>query len=249
MDINIYKAYSFEFDKNAYYVNFKKALDENGKQTPAEFNRLLKEAGIKNCNYETVKSYFYGRRILPLDVFIAVYRNLKNCSADEILFPGSVQKPLCDKDIGNCEHLFRNIFYPYETLDYDKIDDLTGLLDVNAYESDVNALASILSRYNYLIQKYHYASVSNDELAQISDFSMKYIIERTKAYETDYEEVLKWARSYDGKDFLNAFYDKHTLGYFGTDCYSLLKSNKGIPEKLLKCALQLLPNQDWEAKI
>ena len=155
MDINIYKAYSFTFDANEYCKKFKEALCQANIKMPADFNNLLKSAGIKYYDYETVKSYFYGRRIPPFDVFIAVCKKL-NLNADAIVFPHSVQDPQYNKDICDCEYLFRNVFYPYNpSEDGGTPDNLTEFFDAETYEGDVDSLALILSRYNYLIQKYH----------------------------------------------------------------------------------------------
>ncbi len=245
MDINIYRAYSFDFDTDTYFKNFKKALESSGISKPAQFNRLLKNAGIKCYDFETVKSYFYGRRVLPLNVFIAVCKSLRLC-ADNITFPNSIQTPLYSKDICDCEHLFRNIFYPYNPpIDDGTPDNLTEFFDAETYEGDVDNLAAILSRYNYLIQKYHYAAVSNDELMQISRFTERHIINRSKGEKTDSEEIIKWIRSYSDKDFLNAFYDKYTIGYYGMSCHSLLEIlSTAIQNRFIRYAKQLLPRQD-----
>ena len=47
MDINIYKTYSFNFDAYEYIKNFKEALHKASIKMPADFNNLLKNAGIK----------------------------------------------------------------------------------------------------------------------------------------------------------------------------------------------------------
>jgi hypothetical protein len=245
MEINIYKTYNFDFDTDIYTKEFKKALDNSGVKKPAQFNQLIKDAGIKDYDYETVKSYFYGRRVPPLNIFIAVCKSLHLC-ADEIVFPQSIQKPLFNKDICDCEYLFRNIFYPYNKSEDDNIPtDYTEFFDAETYESNVDDLALILSRYNYLIQKYHYASVSNDELMQISFFTQRYIIDREKNDITDSENVMEWIRSSDDEEFFKAFYDKYTLGFYCMSCHSLLDVlGTAIQSKFIRYAQRLLPHQD-----
>lgn len=245
MDINIYKNYSFTFDTNEYIKNFKNALYNANINKPADFNKLLKNAGVKGYDYETVKSYFYGRRVPPIAVFIAVCKIL-HLSADAIAFPKSMQTPLYDKDICDCEYLFRNIFYPYnQAEDGGTPDNLTELFDAETYESYVDDLSLIISRYNYLIQKYHYVAVSNDELIQISYFIEKYIIDRNESIETDCNEVLTWIKNCHSEDFLKAFYDKYTLCFYTMKCHSLLDIlSTAIDGKFIRYAEQLLPNQD-----
>ena len=245
MEINIYRTYSFAFTAEQYVKNFKHALDHAGIKMPADFNHLLKNAGIKHYDYESVKSYFYGRRVPPLDVFFAVCKALR-LNADDIAFPDSVQPPLSNKDICKCENYFRNVFYPYNpSEDGGTPENLTEFFDAETYESDVDELTLILSRYNYLIQKYHYAAVSNDELMQICYFTERYIIDRSKDGVIDGEEVIKWIRNCDEEDFLEAFYDRFTLGFYTMNCRSLLKIlSTAIDAKFIRYAELLLPPQD-----
>ena len=77
MDVNIYRTYKFDFDPDVYLREFKKALDESGVTKPALFYQMLKDVGIRGYNYETVKSYFYGRRMAPLNVLIAVCKKME----------------------------------------------------------------------------------------------------------------------------------------------------------------------------
>ena len=245
MDSNIYRAYSFKFDSAVFTENFKKALNNKGIDKPAEFNKKLKEAGIKQYDYETVKSYFYGRRVPPLDVFISVCKTL-GLNADDIAFPGSVQNPKDDDDIRISWEVLGNIFCPYNPpLNGEAPKNLTEFFNEESYEKNVDAFAKALAKYNYLMQKYHYASVSNDEVIQITYFTEKYIIERGKEESTSFEEVKKWIRDYEGEEFLDAFYDKYTLGYYAMSCHSLLEILSGaIDKKFIKYAEQLLPYQD-----
>ena len=244
MNVDIYKTYSFDFDKSEYMKNLRKALADKGITKPAEFDRQLKIIGVTDCDYETVKSYFYGRRAVPLNIFVAICKYFPLC-ADEIAFPKSVHKPGYGGDIFICEDLFRHIFFPYNQLQNDSDPvDFTEFFNADTYESDVDHLALILSKYNYLIQKYHYASVSNDEFAQIYCFTKTYIVEKQPQPQTDCEEVIKWFRSYDANDFLNAFYNKYTLGFYNMRCDYLLNVLKNaIPDKFTKYAEKLLPVQ------
>ena len=245
MEINIYKTYGFGFDANRYVQNFKAALDAADINKPGDFNKLLKASGIQSYDYETVKSYFYGRRIPPLDIFFAVCKALR-LNADAIAFPDSVMDPVYDKDICECEDCFRNVFYPYNPSEDGKTpENLTELFDAETYESDVDRLALILARYNYLIQKYRFAAVSDDELMQICCFTKRYIINRSKDGVIDVEEVTKWIRRCDEEDFLEAFYDQYTLGFYTMNCRSLLNiMSTAIDAGLIGYAEQLLPPKD-----
>ena len=245
MDFDIYRTYKFDFDQSIYLREFKKALDEHGVTKPAQFDQLLKDAGIINCDYETVKSYFYGRRVPPLNILIAVCKSLGIC-ADSIAFPQSVQTPTYDKDISDCGGWFCNIFMPYNIpWPRDTSVNLTEFFQPDTYEKDVDEIALMLSKYNYLIQKYHYAAVSNDELDQIYTFTEKHIIDRYKGKLDNPQEIIDWMRDCNEEDFLKAFYDKYTISYYSASCHSLLNTlSTAIDGKFIKYAAQLLPEQD-----
>ena len=245
MDIDIYKTYRFDFDQEIYFRELKRALDASGIEKPARFNQLLKEAGITDCDYETVRSYFYGRRMLPLNIFIAICKTLNLC-ADSIAFPQSIQTPTYSKDISNCGAWFSNVFCPYNfPWSEDTSVNLTEFFMPETYERDVDEIALILSRYNYLIQKYHYAAVSNDELDQILNFTERHIIDRYKGKVDNPQEIIDWIRDCKEEDFLKAFYDKYTIGYYGSRCHSLLNTlSTAIESKFIRYAAQLVPEQD-----
>lgn len=250
MDTNIYRTYKFDFDPIAYSREFTKALGDSGITRPAQFNQLLKDMGITDCEYETVRSYFYGRRVPPLNVFIAVCKKL-NLSADKIAFPQSIQNPPYNRDLSCCEDYFRNVFYPYNYSDKeDTFPELDQWFCPDTYESNVNEIALILSKYNYLIQKYHYASVSRDEHKQICFFTEKYIIDRNKDINAKPEQIIEWMRNSDDEEFLWAFYNKYTIGFYTMSCSSLLKTlSKAIEGKYIRCAAQLLPMQDMLGEV
>ena len=158
--------------------------------------------------------------------------------------------PVFNQDICECEDYFRNIFYPYSMPeDGGTPDDLTEFFEAETYESNVDYLTLILARYNYLIQKYHSAAVSDDEFMQITYFTKKYIIDRAKDGEIDVDEVMKWLRDCDDEDFLKAFYNQYTLGFYTMSCHSLLKILRtAIDAHLIRYAEQLLPPQDREIR-
>lgn len=245
MEIDIYRTYKFDFDPDVYLKAFRKALIDSDVNKPALFYQLLKEAGINGYDYETVKSYFYGRRVPPLNVFIATCKKL-NLSANQIAFPDSILDPKCNRDITCCEEWFRNVFYPYNYSDEeDTFEDLHLLFSAEIYQNDVDTIARILSKYNYLIQKYHSVAVSVDEFEQILVFTGRYIIDRQKDTETKPEQIMQWIHDCQAEDFMKAFYDKYTIGFYTRSCCSLLrKLSKAIPEKYIVCAAQLLPEQD-----
>lgn len=245
MNIDIYRTYRFDFDQGIYMREFKRALDEHGVTKPSLLEEKLKDAGMTDCDYETVKSYFYGRRVPPLNILIAVCKSLGIC-ADSIAVPQSVQTPACDKDITNCGGWFCRVFMPYNIpWPGETPDNLTEFFQPETYEKDVDEIALMLSKYNYLIQKYHYAAVSNDELDQILNFTDKHIIDRYKGKADNPQEIIDWIRDCKEEDFLKAFYDKYTISYYSASCHFLLKKlSTAIDSKFIKYAAQLLPEQD-----
>lgn len=249
MDFDIYRPYEFHFDQDVYIKELKKALDEHGKTKPADLNKLLKEAGVNDIDYETVKSYFYGRRVPPFDVFVAICKSL-DLNADKIAIPQSVQTPtykgeLSDGDAWRkCWECFTNVFYPYESKDDGAPIGVAEYFNADTYESDVDEIAAILARYNYLMQKYHYAEVSEDEFDQLCKFSARHIVER-RGGQADPQEVVNWIYDCEDPDIVTGFYNKYTLGFYGKSCHSLLEiSSTVIDDKLIKYAAQLLPKQD-----
>jgi len=245
MDVNIYRTYKFDFDPDVYLREFKKALDESGVTKPALFYQMLKDVGIRGYNYETVKSYYYGRRVPPLNIFIAVCKSLE-LNADKIAFPESIQNPEYNSDLRCSEDTFRNVFHPYNYSDKeDDFADLDLLFREATYKSDVEEVALVLSKYNYLIQKYHYASVSLDERDQIYEFTERYILDRSNGTETDPNKIMEWMRSSKDVNFLDEFYSKYTIGFYGKSCHHLLKIlSNAISSNYIRCAAELLPRQD-----
>ena len=241
----VYKTYRFDFDKQVYVREFSKALREHGITKPAQFHRLLKKEGIVGYDYETVKSYYYGRRVPPLGVFFAVCKGLQLC-ADQIAFAQSVASVADCGDISDYDDCFRNVFHPYNAPRCaDDIPNLTEYFCEQTYRGDTDRLALVLSKYHYLIQKYHYASVSNDELTQITQFTRRYIIDRESGIGVDYESVLAWIRNDKSEAFLETFYSRYTIGYYGKSCRVLLDALRdAIPSELILYAEQLLPDQD-----
>ena len=249
MDFDIYKTYKFDFDQDVYLKELKKALDEHGVNKPSRLNKLLKAAGINDIGYETVKSYFVGRRVPPFDVFVAICKSL-GLNADKIAIPQSVQTPayngeLSDDDVWRkCWECFTNVFYPYEAKDGDDSIDAAEFFNADIYERDVDEIAAILARYNYLMQKYHYAEVSEDEFDQLYKFSARHIVERGGG-QPDPQEVVNWIHDCEDSDIVTEFYNHYTLGLYGRSCHSLLEIlSTAIDDKFIKYAAQLLPKQD-----
>ena len=118
------------------------------------------------------------------------------------------------------------------------------------YEKNVDQIALMLSKYNYLIQKYHDAAVSGDELAQIFAFTERYIMDRSQDEATDPEAIIKWIRDCKDCAFPEAFYNKYTIGFYRRSCHSLLKTlSKAIPGRYIRYAAQLLPEQDMFGEV
>lgn len=249
--MDIYRSYKFDFDANSYAKEFTNALRESGVTTPAKLNQLLTDAGIKDYNYETAKSYFYGRRTPPLNVLIAVCKKLE-LSADKIVIPQGIQEPTYKQDLCDCEGVYEMVFYYYPVLqeEEDFIKSF-GEFSLGSYKGYVDELSFALSKYNYLIQKFHYAHVSNDEYNQIYVFTERHIVEREGPIESSAEAVLDWIRKCDNEDFINAFYDKYTLCYYKHSCRSLLELlRKLIGSEAMNYAAALLSRQDrFEVKV
>lgn len=243
--MDIYRTYKFDFDENSYTKEFAHALHESGIKKPAQFNQLLKEAGIEDYDYETVKSYYYGRRAAPLKVLIAVCKKIE-LSADKIVIPQGIQEPAYNRDLCDCEGAYETVFYYYPVL-YEEEDFIKsyGEFSAESYKECVDELSFVLSKYNYLIQKFHYAQVSDDEYAQIYVFTERHIMEREETTEDDVEKILDWIRKCDNEDFINAFYDKYTLCYYKHSCISMLELlSKLIGSEAVNYAAALLPRQD-----
>lgn len=252
--MDIYRTYKFDFDEYSYTKEFAHALHESGIKKPAQFKQLLNDAGIEDYDYETIKSYYYGRRAAPLKVLIAVCKKL-GLSADKLVYPQGVQDPAYNKDIAEDGWIFESVFYPCDLLSEDNgftdfsveeyFTDFCKNFSAKKYKESVYALAFVLSRYNYLIQKYHYAHVSDDEYSQIYAFTQRHIMDRKKDVESDAKKIIEWIRACNDEDFINAFYNKYTLCYYQNSACSLLELlSKLIGADSVNYAATLLPRQD-----
>ena len=86
--MDIYKKYDFSYDANTFMKNFRKTIEGKGYTTLGSFHSLLKDLGVNS--YDTARSYYNLRRVLPIDLFKAICDEL-NLNATEIMFPNSTE--------------------------------------------------------------------------------------------------------------------------------------------------------------
>lgn len=238
MSVDIYYKYNFRYDKKLYMENLKKTLNEKGIKNLSDFRALLLKCGCES--YETARSYYNLRRVLPLNILGSICKNLK-LNSDEIMFPNSIFKYDFTKGIGaNTDELnytsslLQNVFiYNNTSSDY------------------IYTLSLVLAKYNYLLQKHYYASLSNTELTELGNFSTNFLKEKKSNKVLDWHEFLNWEKELVTDDFISEFYDKYTLVCLNSkdgeivECKFLLQNKKDIVDnKIFNDLNNLLPPQD-----
>ena len=84
MRIDIYHKYDFSYNENEYKNNLKEALASKGYNKLSKYVKLFNDLGV--TSYETCKSYYSLRRVVPLDV-LAKLCDLLELNANQIMFP------------------------------------------------------------------------------------------------------------------------------------------------------------------
>ena len=247
--MDIYKKYDFSYNADVFMKNLKKALIDKGYTTLGSFHELLKGFGVDS--YDTARSYYNSRRVLPIDLFKSICDEL-NLNATEIMFPNSIEV-VENKELfsfGQIFDTFTDIFVTYNDT-INPIDEENNLRDDSSsrpykyYESGVNKLRLIISKYNYLLQQFYYADVSDDRLNYIGKISSNLLVERNTKEKLDWYEFKKWKNELITDNFIKDFYDKYTFALYGYNCNELLNIiRKQIPTKLFNDLNDIMPEND-----
>ena len=230
MEINIYKKYDYSYDEKQFMKSFKEALVEKGYTSLGLFYSLLKKFD-KDFKYETAKSYYNLRRVVPLKLF-AYICNYLDLNATKLMYPNSIfeynfsRTLVSDADSGRTTYLhFISVFDCKENIEY-LINDIGSERFNESTKNDIYFLSLILAKYNYLLQRYYYASLSNSELIDFRIFSEYHIVDRKNNAKFDFNEFEKWKKEIKTTNFLDVFYQKYTLSFEGRKCSEILKENK-----------------------
>lgn len=238
MNIDIYYKYDFSYNKDLYMKTLMEKLHEKGIKTLKDFYLLLTKCGCV-C-YDTARSYFHAHRVVPLDLLCSICETL-NLNSSEIMFPNSIPKFEYAKGIGSNDNelsftssLLREVF-AYN----------------NVSSNYIYTLSLVLAKYNYLLQKYCYASLPNIELKEFGNVSINFFINKETKKLLDWKEFVNWKNELNVDNVLNAFYDKYAIACFNPEdgemieCKILLQNKKDIMDnKMFNEINNLLPYQD-----
>ena len=238
-----FRTYRFGFDKALYAKKFKETLTAHGILKPADLNALFERAGITEYGYETVKSYFYpDRRLPPMPILAAVCRALK-VSADSIAFSGSTPPPYPHPIGGSFEAGFtvENTFLTVFENEALRENGILWQEDLEVLESAIEALSDILARYHYLLAKYRFAALSGRELAEVMDFTDRYLVTEDGFF-APWDEVSERVKGFDSESFLESFYENYAIGLYSTPIHQLAKGlASALPDGMKKKLSALLP--------
>ncbi len=247
--LEVYQRYNFNYDEKLFMSNLKKALNEKGIKSLGAFHNLL--IGIGVPGYEIARSYYNLRRTVPFDVLVRICEKL-DLNATEIMFPGSILDPLCERFIASnhkdYNNIFNTLYFMYsdslksddEVLDYEKSE-----IDETLINNSVEKLSLILHKYNYLLQKFYYADVANTEIKDLGVFSECFLSDRKTLEKLDWHEFKKWKEELKSNDFLEDFYEKYTLtiyDYTFKEIVEYFKNN--ISKEVFNNLNNLLPEND-----
>lgn len=242
MIVDVYKRYNFNYDEKLFMSNLKKALNEKGIKSLGTFHNLL--IGIGVPGYEIARSYYNLRRTVPFDVFVRICEKL-DLNATEIMFPGSILDPLCERFIASNHKDYNIAFMDFYIFYFMYSDSLKSEIDETLIKNSVEKISLILHKYNYLLQKFYYADVANTEIKDLRVFSVYFLSDRKTLKEFDWHEFKKWKEELKSDDFLKDFYEKYTLtmyDYTLKEIIEYLKNN--ISEEVFNNLNNLLPAND-----
>ncbi len=250
MEINVYKKYDYCYNEKQFMKNLKEAIAEKGYNSLSLFYSLLQKFGC--TSYETARSYYNLRRVVPMKLFASICIFLQ-LNATKLMFPNSIfeynyNRPIAVDSISyrTTYFLFLSVFEFKENLEY-KFETMNKEEYSEQIKNDVYLVALILSKYNYLLQRYYYASLSNVEFDDMITFSINNIVERESNDKFEFEKFLKWKKELKTSNFLDEFYKKYTLSFGGCKCSEILKRNKGyLTKELFDLINDLLPSLDKE---
>lgn len=240
--LEVYQRYNFNYDEKLFMSNLKKALNEKGIKSLGAFHNLL--IGIGVPGYEIARSYYNLRRTVPFDVLVRICEKL-DLNATEIMFPGSILDPLCERFIASNHKDYNITFMDFYNLYFMYSDSLKSEIDETLIKNSVEKLSLILHKYNYLLQKFYYADVANTEIKDLGVFSEYFLSDRKTLEKFDWHEFKKWKEELKSDNFLKDFYEKYTLtiyDYTLKEIIEYLKNN--ISEEVFNNLNNLLPAND-----
>ena len=240
--LEVYQRYNFNYDEKLFMSNLKKALNEKGIKSLGTFHNLL--IGIGVPGYEIARSYYNLRRTVPFDVLVRICEKL-DLNATEIMFPGSILDPLCERFIASNHKDYNIAFMDFYTLYFMYSDSLKSEIDETLIKNSVEKISLILHKYIYLLQKFYYADVANTEIKDLGVFLEYFLSDRKTLEKLDWHEFKKWKEELKSNDFLKDFYKKYTLtiyDYTFKEIVEYFKNN--ISKEVFNNLNNLLPAND-----
>ena len=250
--IDAYHKYNFEYNEKKFMSNFKKVIVSKGYNSLSLFHELIKPFGV--TSYETARSYYNKRRIIPVDILIKIANKL-NLDITELMFPDSI--PLFEykenlatthEDYYNTFNLFNTVFYlnnpaiNKEILPSDSVEKEKIYLEMKCAAKQ---LAIVISKFNYLLQKYIFSGLNLDEFYDFSMFTINLIADRNTNIWLNNSDIIELKNNLNSIDVLDKFYEKYTFSFRELNCIKLLDMmKKDLPQDLFKLINNLLPEVD-----
>ena len=240
--LEVYQRYNFNYDEKLFMSNLKKALNEKGIKSLGTFHNLL--IGIGVPGYEIARSYYNLRRTVPFDVFVRICEKF-DLNATEIMFPGSILDPLCERFIASNHKDYNIAFMDFYTLYFMYSDSLKSEIDETLIKNSVEKISLILHKYNYLLQKFYYADVANTEIKDLGVFLEYFLSDRKTGEKLDWHEFKKWKEELKSDDFLQDFYEKYTLTIYDYTLKEIIEYFKNnVSKEVFNKLNNLLPEND-----
>ena len=234
MEINVYKKYDFSYNEKQFMKSFKEAIVEKGYTSLALFYGLIQKFGYSS--YETARSYYNLRRVVPLELFASLCKYL-NLNATKLMYPSSIfeynfSRPIM-LDAVSSRTTFSHFLSVFEHEENLKIlfETMTKEEYNESVKNDIYHVALILAKFNYLLQKYYFAGLSNSELIDLQLFLINHFVERETNSKFDFKVFDKWKKEIKSTDFLDAFYQKYALCFIDRKCSEIIKTNKNYLTK------------------
>ena len=244
--IDLYREYDFKNDEKRFMINFKNAMLDKGYNSLSLFHELLQTIGINS--YDTARSYYNMRRIIPVDILIKLSVKL-NLNITEIMFPDSIPVNVYTKNIANNYDAYSRTFNYFNTVFYlynDAFHPDVTFKNLDRINSDIehaaNQLSLRISKFNYLLQKYYFADLNEEELSDISAFSINLLVNRETNEKLNWNDVIDLKKNLLTTDFLKEFYNKYTFSIHNKKCFELLELMKNnLPQNLYQLIKNILP--------
>ena len=255
--VEVYRIYDFKYDEKIFMNNFKNTIVEKGYNTLSLFRDLLKTIGINS--YDTARSYYNKRRVIPVDILTKLSIKF-DMNVNQLMFPNSIPVDIYNKNIANnfasykrTFDCFNTVFYLYNDAIHPEIITLKFDNLINIYseiENATNQLSLIISKYNYLLQKYYFAGLNDEELKDISIFTENFIVDRNTYKKPVWDELINWKNNLKTFNFIKDFYEKYTFSLHNKMCFELLELMKNnLPNKLYLLISNLLPEVERNCTI